>query len=106
METIMIMLKPIKNIRTTEYSGKVYNLELRSNTKSTEKEDQYFIDAYSGLITHNCFPKDINGLIAHAQSLGIQTPLLKAVWKRNVLVDRPERDWEQLKGRAVVEETT
>lgn len=50
-----------------------------------------------------CFPKDINGLIAYAQSLGIQTPLLKAVWKRNVLVDRPERDWEQLKGRAVIE---
>lgn len=50
-----------------------------------------------------CFPKDINGLIAHAQSLGIQTPLLKAVWKRNVLVDRPERDWEKLKGRAVIE---
>lgn len=50
-----------------------------------------------------CFPKDINALIAHAQSLDIQTPLLKAVWKRNVLVDRPERDWEELKGRAVSE---
>jgi len=50
-----------------------------------------------------CFPKDINALIAYAQSLNIQTPLLKAVWKRNVLVDRPERDWEELKGRAVSE---
>lgn len=48
-----------------------------------------------------CFPKDLSALINYSEVNGIPTPLLKSVWKRNVLVDRPERDWELLKGRAV-----
>lgn len=47
-----------------------------------------------------CFPKDMNALIAHAKKLGVPVPLLKSVWKKNLQI-RPERDWEQLKGRAV-----
>lgn len=53
---------------------------------------------YSG----SCFPKDINGLIHAAKSLGIDPKLLKAAWEKNLDV-RPERDWESLKGRAVVD---
>jgi UDPglucose 6-dehydrogenase len=49
----------------------------------------------------SCFPKDINGLICSASKLGIDPIVLKAVWSKNLEV-RPERDWEQLKGRAVV----
>lgn len=51
----------------------------------------------------SCFPKDVSALKNHAQSVGITTPILNAVWNRNVEIDRPERDWEQLKGRAVTE---
>jgi len=47
-----------------------------------------------------CFPKDINALIAHAKKLKVKVPLLEAVWKKNLQL-RPERDWEQSKGRAV-----
>jgi UDPglucose 6-dehydrogenase len=47
-----------------------------------------------------CFPKDMNALIAHAKKLGVPVPMLKAVWKKNLEL-RPERDWEELKGRAV-----
>jgi UDPglucose 6-dehydrogenase len=50
-----------------------------------------------------CFPKDISAIINYAELKGVPTPLLKAVWKRNILVDRPERDWEQMKGRAVTD---
>ncbi len=48
----------------------------------------------------SCFPKDINGLIAHAQSVGVEPSLLKRVWANNLQV-RPERDWEELVGRAI-----
>lgn len=48
-----------------------------------------------------CFPKDISALINYAKSKDIPTPLLHAVWSRNIIVDRPLRDWEQLKGRAI-----
>jgi hypothetical protein len=103
MGVFMIQIGPIKNIRKVSYSGKVYNLELKSNTNYIEKEDQYFIDANSGLITHNCFPKDISALRHVARELNIPTPVLDAAWNRNITIDRPEKDWEQLKGRAVSE---
>lgn len=48
-----------------------------------------------------CFPKDISALITFAEELGVNTPVLNAVWNRNCTIDRPEKDWEFLKGRAV-----
>jgi UDPglucose 6-dehydrogenase len=49
----------------------------------------------------SCFPKDISALRHMAQELNIPTPVLDAVWNRNITIDRPEKDWELLKGRAV-----
>ena len=52
----------------------------------------------------SCFPKDIQALINFGESLGLNMNTLKGVWNTNLEV-RPERDWEDLKGRAVVDET-
>ena len=52
----------------------------------------------------SCFPKDIQALIHFGESLGLNMSTLKGTWKTNLEV-RPERDWEDLKGRAVVDET-
>jgi UDPglucose 6-dehydrogenase len=49
----------------------------------------------------SCFPKDINAFMSMADELGIDVPTMKGAWKTNLNV-RPERDWEQLEGRAVV----
>ena len=51
----------------------------------------------------SCFPKDIRAMIKHADGIGVDVNILKAAWKTNLQV-RPEKDWEQLKGRAVVDE--
>ena len=51
----------------------------------------------------SCFPKDLNALIFLAESLDINLNVLKSAWKTNLNM-RPEKDWESLKGRAVVEE--
>jgi nucleotide sugar dehydrogenase len=48
-----------------------------------------------------CFPKDINALIAVAKSCGVTPTMLQAAWDKNLEV-RPEKDWEQMKGRAVL----
>jgi len=48
----------------------------------------------------SCFPKDLNALVQHATELGIPPNTLVGAWNTNLIV-RPERDWEQLKGRAV-----
>ena len=50
----------------------------------------------------SCFPKDINALIKVAEKMDIPPNILSAAWDTNTLV-RPEQDWKELKGRAVVE---
>lgn len=49
----------------------------------------------------SCFPKDINALIVFAKKNKIKVPLLENAWKRNIEIDRKEKDWEQLIGRAI-----
>ena len=52
----------------------------------------------------SCFPKDINNLASISRKLGLgENNIFRAVSARNVEF-RPEKDWEQLKGRAVVDE--
>ena len=51
----------------------------------------------------SCFPKDIQAMINYAKHLGISPNVLKGAWETNLEV-RPERDWEELKGRAVTDE--
>ena len=51
----------------------------------------------------SCFPKDINALIHLAGELELCTEVLMGAWNTNLRV-RPEEDWKELKGRAVVDE--
>ncbi len=51
----------------------------------------------------SCFPKDIQAMINFAKKSGISPNVLKGAWETNLDV-RPERDWEKLKGRAIVED--
>lgn len=54
------------------------------------------LPGYSG----SCFVKDINSLMFVAKSFGIDPKVLRGGWEKNLEV-RPEKDWENLKGRAV-----
>jgi len=49
----------------------------------------------------SCFPKDILAMICIGEELGMDLNTLQGAWETNCEV-RPERDWEQLKGRSVV----
>jgi len=51
----------------------------------------------------SCFPKDIQALINFGKELGIEMSVLKGAWKTNLKV-RPEKDWENLMGRAIIDE--
>jgi|TARA_B110000438_G_scaffold177881_1_gene169964 UDPglucose 6-dehydrogenase len=50
----------------------------------------------------SCFPKDIQALINFGTERNINLSVLKGAWETNKLV-RPEKDWESLVGRAVVD---
>ena len=49
----------------------------------------------------SCFPKDIRAMIKYAEEIGVDVNVLKGTWETNLKV-RPEKDWENLKGRSVV----
>lgn len=49
-----------------------------------------------------CFPKDTSSLRYEMVQHGVQPHILNAVIHRNENVDRPEKDWKQDIGRAVV----
>jgi|TARA_B100000287_G_scaffold420660_1_gene460315 UDPglucose 6-dehydrogenase len=49
----------------------------------------------------HCLPKDIKALISVAHKLGVETKVLESVVETNDKV-RENRDWEEMKGRAVV----
>ncbi len=51
----------------------------------------------------SCFPKDIQALINFGEKNDLEMNVLKGAWATNLKV-RPEKDWEQLKGRAVSNE--
>jgi UDPglucose 6-dehydrogenase len=51
----------------------------------------------------SCFPKDINALVHLCSELNISENILSSVIDTNLRV-RPEKDWEELKGRAVVDD--
>lgn len=50
----------------------------------------------------SCFPKDLRAIIQFAEENNVDMKTLKAAWETNLEV-RPEKDWEQLKGRSVIE---
>jgi UDPglucose 6-dehydrogenase len=50
----------------------------------------------------HCFPKDLNALIHLARELDVDPTVMSAVWEKNLEVrGSDERDWENMKGRAV-----
>ena len=51
----------------------------------------------------SCFPKDLNAILDVCRKLGVPATTLFGAWQTNEKV-RPERDWELLKGRAVVDD--
>ena len=49
----------------------------------------------------HCFPKDLAAIVRLSKQLGVEPTVLEAVQAKNNEV-RKERDWEQMKGRAVL----
>ena len=49
-----------------------------------------------------CFPKDTSSLKYEMNKSGMVPYVMEAIIKRNETVDRPEKDWNNNKGRAVI----
>jgi len=79
--------KRIKEIIIEESLQDVYSIE-------TENTQHYLTTG--GLLTHNCFPKDLVAMIGKAKELNVDVSLLEKVWTENLRI-RKIRDWENIK---------
>lgn len=82
----------INKISKRQYNGYVYNMELQGENPS--KDDLFWIEQDTGIVTHNCFPKDLNAMIVTMEQNGVDPLLLKAVWAQNKKV-RKNWDWKE-----------
>jgi UDPglucose 6-dehydrogenase len=87
-----------------EKTGADYNAVIDVATMDKRLGNSHWMvpgpDGHRGF-SGSCFPKDINALRAFAKSVNVSTPTMDGAWEKNLEV-RPERDWEQLKGRAIL----
>ena len=49
-----------------------------------------------------CFPKDTSSMRNEMKKVGMTPYILDAVIERNNTIDRPQQDWKQDVGRAIV----
>ena len=73
----------ITSIKKRPFKGKVYNLEL--NGIEPTKDDLFWIDGKTGLITHNCFQKDILNLVYISKSLGLNE--VAEYWEQVIIMN-------------------
>lgn len=67
-------VNPLKIDRVQVQNVKVYNLELKSDNQL--EDDLYWIEAKTGLINHNCLPKDLKALIECSRKNSYEPNLL------------------------------
>jgi UDPglucose 6-dehydrogenase len=83
-----------KNVKNSaEY---VYSVETSTNTLITN----------SGLVVHNCLPKDVNAIVAFSNQKGLTPSLMESVLKRNYeqaihVVDLMEEELGNLKDKRI-----
>lgn len=87
----------IQKIEKVPFDDYVYNLELKTNSS---EDDLYWVENKSGIVTHNCFPKDMQAILTIAQKLGLAIPTITGAHVTNMIV-RKNKDWEKMEGRAV-----
>lgn len=71
------MKESIINIEITEYNGDVYNLEVEPFHEN--KDDQFYIDNDTGIVIHNCHPRDNIALRYMAQKLDLGYDLFDSI---------------------------
>lgn len=59
----------------------MFNLELKSN--DPERDDLFWIDNETGIVSHNCLPKDTADLYRCCEEAGVDAGILREVIERN-----------------------
>ena len=64
-------------IEKYDYTGKVYNIEVEPNHEI--KDDQFYINADTGVVVHNCHPRDNIALRSMGEKYGIEYDMFDTI---------------------------
>jgi hypothetical protein len=84
------------NWKTAKQSMKIIKNNVRAYT-NTPEGGNYIAN---NILTHNCFPKDLNALRDYAKSIWVNPVVLDAVWQKNLEVCK-NRDCKSIEGAIV-----
>lgn len=70
----------IDSIEKFDFKGNIYNMHLESRE---ENDDLFWIVHDSGVVTHNCFGKDVRALYYTSKNVGSESQILKSVTEVN-----------------------
>ena len=73
------MKTTINEITKVKYDGFVYNMEVKPNHETDD--DQYYVNSATGLVVHNCHPRDNIALRYMADNLGLGYDLFDAIMR-------------------------
>jgi hypothetical protein len=71
----------INKISKIDYEGYVYNLELKSNDE--KHDDLFWVEFKTGIVTHNCFPKDVSAMVEFSKKKNNKLHILEEVKNTN-----------------------
>jgi len=78
----MHTVKVVK-VEKIEYDGPVYNIELLSEDENIKNDDLFWVEGESGIVTHNCLPKDTKAMAALAEKLNTTVKFFKYLEDEN-----------------------
>lgn len=77
------MIEKISKIEKIKYDGFVYNLEVEPTHET--KDDQYYLNAVTGFVVHNCHPRDNIALRYLAEELDLGYDIFDTIIKAREL---------------------
>lgn len=81
----------INKISKKSYKGKVYNLHLQSKDEDPMNDDLFWVEQRTGIVSHNCFPKDVSAICRYAKNLGYDAKLIHQILDSNEIIGKYRR---------------
>lgn len=78
----MLQATSISRISRRWFKGVVYNLELKG--KDPQRDDLFWVEHNTGIVTHNCLPKDLAEVADALAANGLTCPVTTGAMARNI----------------------
>jgi len=87
----------INKISKRQHVGKVYNLHLESKDDNPDNDDLFWVEQRTGIVSHNCFTKDVSALIEASKKFGYEASLLREIQNSNERIGKIRKEQNNIR---------